>query len=162
MTAAAADPPTAAAMASDSDRQRQETAATQQQQQQTLQLTEADLSDIAGLKVVPYNSEQQLPAMAALIAKDLSEPYSVYTYRYFLLEWPQLCLNVRHTFAAVAPARADHLTALDCVPRRFGAGDGRRGLRRRHYWPHRHARRPEARLHWYAGRGGVLPKARHR
>jgi len=98
MTAVAADPPTAAAMASDSDRQRQETAATQQQQQQqqTLQLTETDLSDIAGLKVVPYNSEQQLPAMAALIAKDLSEPYSVYTYRYFLLEWPQLCLNVRH------------------------------------------------------------------
>lgn len=24
--------------------------------------------------------------------EDLSEPYSVFTYRYFLMQWPQLCL----------------------------------------------------------------------
>jgi len=112
MAAAAADPATAAAVASDADRQQQETPAPQQpqqqqeQQQQALQLTEADLSDIAGLRVVPYTSELQLPAMAALIAKDLSEPYSVYTYRFFLSEWPQLCLNVRHAPAPAAAARS--------------------------------------------------------
>ncbi len=29
--------------------------------------------------------------MMELIDKDLSEPYSIFTYRYFLRQWPQLC-----------------------------------------------------------------------
>jgi peptide alpha-N-acetyltransferase len=29
--------------------------------------------------------------MIKMIEKDLSEPYSVYTYRYFLMQWPFLC-----------------------------------------------------------------------
>ena len=37
-----------------------------------------------------YESELQLPAMTSLISKDLSEPYSIYTYRYFLNLWPDL------------------------------------------------------------------------
>lgn len=32
-----------------------------------------------------------LPQMRAMIAKDLSEPYSIYVYRYFLYQWPELC-----------------------------------------------------------------------
>ncbi|KAH6568728.1 hypothetical protein BASA50_002778 [Batrachochytrium salamandrivorans] len=36
----------------------------------------------------PYVSEEQLPQMAALIDKDLSEPYSAYTYRHFLQTHP--------------------------------------------------------------------------
>mmetsp|Transcript_10481 Transcript_10481/g.18503 ORF Transcript_10481/g.18503 Transcript_10481/m.18503 type:complete len:186 (-) Transcript_10481:351-908(-) len=28
-----------------------------------------------------------------MIDKDLSEPYSIYTYRYFILGWPQLCIS---------------------------------------------------------------------
>jgi hypothetical protein len=52
-----------------------------------------------GLTFRPYVSEAVLPAMAELIARDLSEPYSVYTYRFFLHEWPQLCETV-----APAPA----------------------------------------------------------
>ena len=49
----------------------------------------------AGLTFEPYTSEARLQAMADLIAKDLSEPYSVYTYRYFVNEWPQLSETVR-------------------------------------------------------------------
>jgi hypothetical protein len=30
-------------------------------------------------------------AIMALIERDLSEPYSVFTYRYFLHTWPELC-----------------------------------------------------------------------
>lgn len=41
-----------------------------------------------------YRSEHQLPEMTALIESDLSEPYSVYTYRYFLMQWPHLCFLV--------------------------------------------------------------------
>jgi peptide alpha-N-acetyltransferase len=38
-----------------------------------------------------YANESTLPELMALIEKDLSEPYSVYTYRYFIYNWPQLC-----------------------------------------------------------------------
>lgn len=31
----------------------------------------------------------------ALVDRDLSEPYSIFTYRYFLSGWPQLCVLVR-------------------------------------------------------------------
>jgi hypothetical protein len=41
-----------------------------------------------------YKDETHLPALMALISKDLSEPYSVFTYRYFLQGWPQLCFLV--------------------------------------------------------------------
>lgn len=40
---------------------------------------------------VHYESELQMPGIMRLITKDLSEPYSIYTYRYFIHNWPQLC-----------------------------------------------------------------------
>lgn len=43
-----------------------------------------------------------LPQMRALIAKDLSEPYSIYVYRYFLYQWPELC------FFAIDTSTEDH------------------------------------------------------
>eukprot|EP00048_Salpingoeca_helianthica_P018816 m.243200 g.243200 ORF g.243200 m.243200 type:complete len:154 (+) comp27111_c0_seq1:58-519(+) len=39
-----------------------------------------------------YRDETQLPAIMGLISKDLSEPYSVYTYRFFIHSFPQLCI----------------------------------------------------------------------
>jgi len=32
-----------------------------------------------------------MPDIMRLIQKDLSEPYSIYTYRYFIHNWPKLC-----------------------------------------------------------------------
>ncbi|CAG9761974.1 unnamed protein product [Ceutorhynchus assimilis] len=40
---------------------------------------------------VPYESELQMPMIMKIIQKDLSEPYSIYTYRYFIHNWPKLC-----------------------------------------------------------------------
>jgi peptide alpha-N-acetyltransferase len=37
------------------------------------------------------DEEQQLPLIIRLIENDLSEPYCLYTYRYFLHQWPELC-----------------------------------------------------------------------
>ncbi|KAL6253021.1 N-alpha-acetyltransferase 30 [Rhinocladiella similis] len=34
---------------------------------------------------------EYLPQIRELISKDLSEPYSIYVYRYFLYQWPELC-----------------------------------------------------------------------
>ncbi|KNC85446.1 hypothetical protein SARC_02396 [Sphaeroforma arctica JP610] len=41
-----------------------------------------------------YEGEQHLPYISNLITKDLSEPYSVYTYRYFVATWPQYSLRL--------------------------------------------------------------------
>jgi N-alpha-acetyltransferase 30 len=50
------------------------------------------------LRYVQYEhalEQQYLPAIRALISKDLSEPYSIYVYRYFLYQWAHLCFMVR-------------------------------------------------------------------
>lgn len=49
------------------------------------------------LDYVQYDSEKEatyLPAIRDLISKDLSEPYSIYVYRYFLYQWGDLCYMV--------------------------------------------------------------------
>ncbi|KAJ8686192.1 hypothetical protein QAD02_021986 [Eretmocerus hayati] len=43
------------------------------------------------IEYVSYTSELQMPDIMKLIQKDLSEPYSIYTYRYFIHNWPKLC-----------------------------------------------------------------------
>jgi hypothetical protein len=43
------------------------------------------------IRFVSYESELQMPDIMSLIQKDLSEPYSIYTYRYFIHNWPKLC-----------------------------------------------------------------------
>lgn len=52
----------------------------------------------AELSYVQYETsqeEQYLPSIRQLIGKDLSEPYSIYVYRYFLYQWGDLCFMVR-------------------------------------------------------------------
>ena len=48
-----------------------------------------------GVTFMPYESELQLPHIMRLMKADLSEPYSIYTYRYFIHNWPNLCFLVR-------------------------------------------------------------------
>lgn len=43
------------------------------------------------IQYINYESEMQMPDIMRLIQKDLSEPYSIYTYRYFIHNWPNLC-----------------------------------------------------------------------
>lgn len=46
------------------------------------------------VEYVNYENETQMSAIMSLIQKDLSEPYSIYTYRYFIHNWPHLCFLV--------------------------------------------------------------------
>jgi len=39
-----------------------------------------------------FSDVSQLDDITTLIDQELSEPYSVYTYRYFIYNWPQLCI----------------------------------------------------------------------
>ncbi|XP_017756904.1 PREDICTED: N-alpha-acetyltransferase 30-like isoform X1 [Eufriesea mexicana] len=48
------------------------------------------------IRYVSYTSELQMPNIMKLIQKDLSEPYSIYTYRYFIYNWPKLCFLAMH------------------------------------------------------------------
>jgi len=53
-----------------------------------------------GLVYVQYDQDkegEQLSAIRQLISKDLSEPYSIYVYRYFLYQWGDLCHMVRRS-----------------------------------------------------------------
>ncbi|KAF1848259.1 acyl-CoA N-acyltransferase [Cucurbitaria berberidis CBS 394.84] len=47
--------------------------------------------DLQYVQYEPAKEEQFLPAIRQLISKDLSEPYSIYVYRYFLYQWGYLC-----------------------------------------------------------------------
>ena len=50
-----------------------------------------------GIRYVQYESSKEpeyVPKIRQLISKDLSEPYSIYVYRYFLYQWGDLCFMV--------------------------------------------------------------------
>lgn len=48
------------------------------------------LSDVS---FVQYTDEEtQMAPLMGLIDKELSEPYSIFTYRYFINNWPKLCI----------------------------------------------------------------------
>ncbi|KAJ0160519.1 N-alpha-acetyltransferase 30 [Colletotrichum tanaceti] len=51
---------------------------------------------------------EYLPAIRSLIAKDLSEPYSIYVYRYFLYQWGHLC------FMALDPSDSSLIGVIVC------------------------------------------------
>lgn len=55
-------------------------------------------SGVSGqLRYVQYHSSKEstyLTAIRQLISTDLSEPYSIYVYRYFLYQWGDLCFMV--------------------------------------------------------------------
>ena len=53
------------------------------------------------IEYMQYAGERQLQGIIDLISVDLSEPYSVFTYRYFINNWPNLC------YLAVVPAKAE-------------------------------------------------------
>lgn len=46
------------------------------------------------ISYIPYDAKQeatQLESIRMLIASELSEPYSIYVYRYFMYQWGDLC-----------------------------------------------------------------------
>lgn len=56
--------------------------------------TNAVMSQASALRYMRYDSAREneyVAAMRQLISKDLSEPYSIYVYRYFLYQWGDLC-----------------------------------------------------------------------
>ncbi|KAF3786693.1 N-alpha-acetyltransferase [Nymphaea thermarum] len=48
------------------------------------------------IEYVSYQGEHHLPLIMGLVDEELSEPYSIFTYRYFVYLWPQLCFLAFH------------------------------------------------------------------
>lgn len=48
------------------------------------------------IEYVSYDGEHHLPLIMSLVDEELSEPYSIFTYRYFVYIWPNLSLLVIH------------------------------------------------------------------
>jgi len=61
-----------------------------------------------------YTGEEQLQSIIDLISLDLSEPYSIFTYRYFINQWPHLCF--------VATAAGATVGAIVCKADRHRSG----------------------------------------
>lgn len=60
-------------------------------------MSKAALESPADLRYIQYHSSKEttyLSAIRQLISDDLSEPYSIYVYRYFLYQWGDLCFMV--------------------------------------------------------------------
>ncbi|KAG2740206.1 acyl-CoA N-acyltransferase [Suillus brevipes Sb2] len=55
-----------------------------------------------------YVGESDLPHIMALVQSELSEPYVIYTYRYFLHQWPQL------SFLAIPAGSSEPIGVIVC------------------------------------------------
>ncbi|CCE29900.1 probable MAK3-N-acetyltransferase [Claviceps purpurea 20.1] len=71
-------------------------------------LTEKVMTDLQYIQYDHGLESQYLPAIRSLISKDLSEPYSIYVYRYFLCQWAQLC------FMALNPSDSSLVGVVVC------------------------------------------------
>ena len=56
----------------------------------SLEQVEAD-----DLRYCNFANNDELEIMIKMIEAELSEPYSIFTYRYFLQNWPNLCFLVK-------------------------------------------------------------------
>lgn len=59
------------------------------------QATEEEEFGSEEIEYVSYGGEQHLPLVMKLVDEELSEPYSIFTYRYFVYIWPNLTFLVR-------------------------------------------------------------------
>ncbi|KAF8455697.1 acyl-CoA N-acyltransferase [Terfezia claveryi] len=58
-------------------------------------------SEIIYSRYASHLEPSLLPAIRSLISADLSEPYSIYVYRYFLYQWGDLCFLASHNGAII-------------------------------------------------------------
>ncbi|PON71829.1 FkbH domain containing protein [Parasponia andersonii] len=60
------------------------------------EVKEAVKLEASEIEYVSYGGEHHLPLIMALVDSELSEPYSIFTYRYFVYLWPQLSFLAFH------------------------------------------------------------------
>ena len=63
--------------------------------QKKVSIPMVEQQEMATIEYCGYKDESELPSIVKLIDKDLSEPYSIFTYRFFIHNWPELCILAR-------------------------------------------------------------------
>ncbi|CAH9085557.1 unnamed protein product [Cuscuta epithymum] len=69
------------------------------------------ICDASEIEYVNYEGEHHLPLIMNLVDEELSEPYSIFTYRYFVYLWPHLSFLAFHEGKCVGTVvckMADH------------------------------------------------------
>lgn len=61
------------------------------------------VDDDSEVLYVDYRDESMMTDIQYLVSGDLSEPYSIFTYRYFLHNYPDLCICAYKTRSLVEP-----------------------------------------------------------
>ena len=64
--------------------------------------------DASEIEYVSYGGEHHLPLIMNLVDQELSEPYSIFTYRYFVYLWPQLSFLVLICLLSQISDQLDH------------------------------------------------------
>lgn len=64
--------------------------------------------DVSEIEYVSYGGEHHLPLIMNLVDQELSEPYSIFTYRYFVYLWPQLSFLVLISLSSQISDQLDH------------------------------------------------------
>ncbi|CAK9166168.1 unnamed protein product [Ilex paraguariensis] len=59
-------------------------------------IVELEAAAASEIEYVSYGGEHHLPLIMNLVDQELSEPYSIFTYRYFVYLWPQLSFLAFH------------------------------------------------------------------
>ncbi|KAJ4729558.1 N-alpha-acetyltransferase [Melia azedarach] len=67
----------------------------EQQKNEAVTTTKAEF-DPSEIEYVSYGGEHHLPLIMNLVDQELSEPYSIFTYRYFVYLWPHLSFLAFH------------------------------------------------------------------
>ncbi|KAM0058489.1 putative transferase transcription regulator GNAT family [Helianthus debilis subsp. tardiflorus] len=57
---------------------------------------EGSIINESEIEYVSYSGEHHLPLIMRLVDEELSEPYSIFTYRYFVYLWPNLSFLAFH------------------------------------------------------------------
>ncbi|KAI7754124.1 hypothetical protein M8C21_014868 [Ambrosia artemisiifolia] len=63
---------------------------------ETTTATAASMIEESEIEYVSYGGEHHLPLIMRLVDEELSEPYSIFTYRYFVYLWPNLSFLAFH------------------------------------------------------------------
>lgn len=77
----------------------------------------------SGIAYVQYSLAHEptyLPQIRELIGKDLSEPYSIYVYRYFLYQWAELCFIAIDTTIPASDSNLVGVVICKLEPHRNG------------------------------------------
>ncbi|TNY17116.1 putative acyltransfersase [Rhodotorula diobovata] len=89
--------------------------------------------EVVPIRYRAYQGEEDLEAITKLVDEELSEPYNLYTYRYFLDEWPHLCffaLSGDDPIGVIICKQEPHTKSSRSVPLTAGEEGTQEGERR--------------------------------